>query len=187
MQPSLILNYSLIGLGGLLVFLFWKILDREQRGSAPPRKALVNQASIFIVVSLLMAGAGVILELSRIAHAKTPKSKSESAHSSVGNAPASPALQIAQLKQRLKTRDAHFQKLKAKIADLDLDVVNLPTSIDTTVSVRPQENLPPQKVPVKIKYPEAAAIQKTTDSLKALVAEAQKSIDAESKSTSDHD
>ncbi|BBO17020.1 hypothetical protein BPIT_13120 [Candidatus Brocadia pituitae] len=71
MPPVAFLNYGLIGLCGLIIWLFWRPFYREQRRTGTPRKQIIQFSWIFIVLSVMLAGTGLTLELFRIANDRT--------------------------------------------------------------------------------------------------------------------
>lgn len=67
--PSL-LNYGLLGLSALIVFLFWRVISKEQERDGQPRLGIVRMSWLFIVLSILLASAALGLELTGVSEAK---------------------------------------------------------------------------------------------------------------------
>lgn len=60
------LNYGLIGLCGLIIFLFSQIIGREQKRKGDPRPGIMKSCWMFLVLGALVGGIGLTLELERV-------------------------------------------------------------------------------------------------------------------------
>jgi hypothetical protein len=173
MPPVSFLNYGLIGLCGLIIWLFWRLFDREQRRAGTPRKQIIHFSWIFIALAMMLAGTGLSLELFRISHDWTQTDSAASQIDDLQGQLATAKTENARLDERVAARDALISRLDKALDHLASDIAALPTSKQTSARVRLPDHIgiggwTEQTVPVSVSLPENEKLKSQLDGIKAL-------------------
>jgi hypothetical protein len=168
-DPTRFLNYGLIGFCSLIVWLFWKILDREQRRSGPPRKEIVAFSWIFIFLSLILAVTGLTLELFKITHDFNASSECAKRISGAQTDLEKSHIYAATLEERVAAKTELIQRLDTRLAAIQQPISALPAATTAVVPVTRGE-------PVTSFQVELPENQKLKESALGQIAEARKLI-----------
>lgn len=172
MPPVAFLNYGLIGLCGLIIWLFWRLFDREQRRTGTPRKQIIQFSWIFIVLSVMLVGTGLTLELFRIANDRTKADQYEGKITALQTELTTAKIKATGLKERVAARDELIKRLDGALGLLAADIRLLPSSKDTqaTVSVDVPGHVSPvhRTVSVSVPLPENERMLSRLPELEAL-------------------
>lgn len=155
------LNYGLLGLCGLIAWLFWRVLDREQRREGQPRQGIIRFSVIFIALSLFLSVIGLTLELTKIFHDDTIRSNYESKLFLLKDQSAKDKAEIARLEERVSGCREVISILR-KIKDT---VNTLPSEVhgNTRISLPGQAH--PSNIPVTLPIPANDNARSAIDSL----------------------
>jgi hypothetical protein len=129
MNPVSFLNYGLIGLCGLIIWLFSKVLAKEQERDGEPRDKIIKFSWIFIFLSVVLAGTGLTLELFRIANEHKDSQAASDLQSKLNQS----LVDNAACKERATNDEALIARLDKQLAHLEDESRKLPSSAEVDV------------------------------------------------------
>ena len=115
--PSL-LNYGLLGLAALIVFLFWRVISAEQRRDGQPRKGIVRMSWAFITLSVLLAAAATCIELSGAPFAKAENIGLKTSNQALEDLSQDLKQKLARLEERERSQEELIERLDNQIKQL---------------------------------------------------------------------